>query len=107
MTIEKGDYFTVTRGYEYNPAAFASIFSPVAVETKPQYDRSYDGVIFRAVEVCGPMVAAEVIVGRDFVIDGRNCGAYKHKRISLNTTEVELMTVTPEYLAAIQTGVTA
>ena len=88
MTIERGDFFVVTRGFEY-----AGL--PPATETKPQYSREHEGRIYRADEVCGPMVAATVIATT------KGYGPKVGQTISLNTTEVEVMTVTTEYVRLV------
>ena len=72
-TIEIGDLFVVTRGFELND--FDSFNLPFDAEgnyigksttgndvkTK-RYDRSYEGDIFLAVEICGPMIAARRVI---------------------------------------------
>lgn len=72
-TIEIGDLFVVTRGFELNDFdPFDLPFDAEGnyigksttgnnVKTK-RYDRSYEGDIFLAVEICGPMIAARRVI---------------------------------------------
>lgn len=104
MTIEKGDYFAVTRGLEMGkPGVFVAAFGFDSPKSdKPEYDRSHDGQIYLAEEVCGDMVAARCVGSRCFHSSKeRNIG----KVYSLNLSEVEVMTLTPEYLKAIGVNV--
>jgi hypothetical protein len=99
MQIEKGELFVVTRGYQCGRISSDPIFAaafgiPVQPELEqPQYDRSYEGRVFRAIEVCGPVIAAEIVFG----------DVYSSKIRSLNTNEIEIWPVTQAYLDALQT----
>lgn len=91
MEIETGDYFVVTRGFKYGCINFNLFGTPR--DEEPSYDRSYGGCVFLAREVCGPMVAAKCVYSEhDYK------GELVGKTISLNTSEVEVMTVTAQYL---------
>ena len=106
MEIEKGDLFCVTRGFELNSEGFPGFGSllgmpsyepPASTKTK-RHDRSHEGRVYRALEVCGVHIAARVVAATGFELDREKLiGSV----ISLNTSEVELMTVTPAYFAAI------
>lgn len=101
MQIEKGDYFIVERGFELNTrgmSSFASLlgFPEPKQDDRPQYDRSYNGLIFEALEVCGVMVAARCVVST------KGWGDDVGEVLSLHTNELELMTVTREYVDSIR-----
>ena len=96
MRIETGDYFVVTRGFQYSPPLFWGAFGGVAVaDTKPQYDRSREGMVYEAMEVCDTAIAAKCVFAP----------GYKQDRVGktepINLREVEVMTVTPKYLVAL------
>jgi hypothetical protein len=101
MNIEVGEYFVVQRGILLNDR-FLSIFSsPFAAsaqnqdnkEKPPRYDRSYDGMIFKAKEICGEHIAAEYVFGKDKLwIKIGDC-------ISLNTSDIKIWPVTEKYVA--------
>ena len=99
MVLEKGDYFAITRGIKLNKSHPFSLFGFMGLqgeswkennqeEAEPSYDRSYNDCIFLAREVCMPMVAAEIIHGH----------SYGDKVVSLRLTEIEVMTVTKQYV---------
>ena len=101
MDLEAGEYFAVTRGFEYNDSfsvALLPMFGAAPKDNKPYYDRSHEGLIYQAEEVCFPMVAAKCIA---------NKSPFNHKNesvgtvISLNLTEIEIMTLTTKYLKPI------
>ena len=103
MEIEKGDYFTITRGIKLNMSKPFSFLGFMDMEGKswktnkqeddePKYDRSYHDCVFLAREVCMPMVAAEIITGH----------TYGNKIISLNLGEIEVMTVSKQYVEALK-----
>ena len=102
MDIENGEYFVVKRGIELNNS-FSSIFvSPFAdsafnknnEEKTPIYDRSHEGKIYKALEVCGEHIAAECVFDED-----TSSYSKQGKTISLNTSEVEVWPVTERYVA--------
>lgn len=103
MIIEKGDYFVVTRGFEFHNTTLASIFSPPEeswkqnqAEEKPQYSRSENGIVFQAIEVCDSLCVAEVIAS------SQGYGGYKlQQRISFHLDEIETMVVPKEYVEAL------
>ena len=99
MEIEQGEYFVVSRGLEYHKERFSlfQIFQPDPTkDEKPQYDRSYAGLIFRAEESISPMVVC-ICVGA--VEGGIIC---KHdnvgKSFMFNQYEVELMTLSKSFV---------
>jgi hypothetical protein len=97
MDIEKGEAFVVVRGVKFNNTGFPGLSALFGIPDEPKdgeptYDRSYAGCVFRATEVCGPMIAAEWIGGRQLY------GGVK--RVSFNTSEVEVWPVTEDYAAA-------
>lgn len=99
MIIEKGDLFIVTRGprlrsrdgFGFSLSAFTT--TAVSEKVDDRFDRSYNGCVFRALEVSGDgkCVACECLFG---FFAGRG-------RLSLHIDELEVMTVGPEYLAAL------
>ena len=101
MNIETGEYFVVKRGVQLNDS-FESIFqSPFAASAQnkeqkdkpPRYDRSYNGMIFKAREVCGEQIAAEYIFG-----EGKRWIKIGDV-ISLNISEIEIWPVTEKYVS--------
>lgn len=110
--IETGDYFVVRRGYPMGQLPpLLSFFGPPSTgydgwltpskpdePTGPKYDRSWEGMLFEALECCPPMIA-----GRAVWTTG-----YKEDRVgqvvSFNMDEVELWPVTRKY--AVACGVT-
>ena len=104
MNIENGEYFVVKRGIElYNRTLslfpsedpFAdSILGKENEDKPPSYDRSHEGRIYKALQVCDEHIAAECVFDQDtsrYNVQG--------KRISLNTSEVEIWPVTEKYVA--------
>jgi len=98
VNLEPGEYFAVTRGHKHGDTSF---FDAVITgsQIRPQevtYDRHYEGLIFMAVEVCGCMVAGNVLA---------TTTGYKKDMVghtySLNLTEIEAMSLTRKYVAAI------
>lgn len=99
--IEAGEYFAIVRGFEYRGQTEFSLFSgydgflnpPTA--TPKLHDRSHDGCLFRAREVCGPLIAAELVAGDKH-------GHWEYDQIfSLNTMEIEVWPVTQQYADAM------
>lgn len=99
MIIDKNELFVVERGLEYCPTnffGFPGIFTePKTTDTKPRYDRSYNcsGQVYQALEVCDKFIAAKCVHSKS----DKDVG----KTHSFNTAEMELMTVTQEYLDAL------
>ena len=101
MNIEVGEYFVVKRGIRLNDMSFSMFQSPFSASAQnqeqkdkpPRYDRSYNGMIFKAREVCGEQIAAEYVFGekKGWI----NIGDV----ISLNTSEIEIWPVTERYVA--------
>lgn len=100
MVIEKGDFFVITRGINSCKSNF--LFTRQEESWKePQdeedrYDRSYHNKVFFAAEVCGQLVAATLIHGGTTWI-------HENQTISLNISEIEVMTVSKTYVAALKT----
>lgn len=100
MNIEKGEYFAITRGVKLRSGSPFSIFSMLdPTETwktkdseEEHYDRSWHDCVFEAIEVCYPMVAAKVVAGRK---------AYTPEVLSLNLSEIEIMTLTETYVKTL------
>ena len=104
MEIEKGDFFAITRGIKLNTSNPLSFFGFMGMEgeswktnrqvdeDEPKYDRSYHDCVFIAREVCMPMVAAEIVIGHTY---GNRC-------ISLNLSEIEVMTLSKQYVEALK-----
>ena len=105
MNIEKGDHFVVTRGFEYHKMPVFSIFNPPdpteswkqnKKDEEPQYDRSYNGMVFLADEVCESVIAATCVWAM----------GYKEEKIgekySLHTNELEVWPVTKKYIEALK-----
>ncbi len=112
-TIEIGDLFVVTRGFELNDfdpfdLPFDSAFDAEGnyigksttgnnVKTK-RYDRSYEGDIFLAIEICGPMIAARRIIKDRWIskYSGKEI-EYRSQCVAINTLENEVWPVTDSY----------
>ena len=106
MELEKGDYFTITRGVKLSTSSPFSFFGFMDMdgeswktnkqeeEDEPKYDRSYHDCVFLAREVCMPMVAAEIIYGHYF----------GPKMMSIRLSEIEVMTVSKQYVEVLKGG---
>jgi hypothetical protein len=103
MNVEVGEYFVVKRGIKLNDVPFFSIFSSPFSEScfnkdkedkPPRYDRSHEGRIYKALEVCGEHIAAECVFD-----DDKSSYGYQGKILSLNTSEVEIWPLTEKYVA--------
>ena len=98
--IEAGDYFSVTRGFEFGKvSSISGLFHiPAQDDNKPSYDRSHEGMVYLAMESCFPMVAAKCVY-----VDNNH--SYKSdclgKVISLNTSEIETMVLSKKYLESL------
>jgi hypothetical protein len=105
MNIEPGDYFIVTRGVETNrhpsfTTGYDGFLKATEIVTdKPTYDRSHDGLVYLAIEVCGQMIAAKC-VGGSWSYHRSHVGRVR----SLNTSEVEVWPVTEAYANAVIEG---
>lgn len=103
MKIEQDDYFCVLKGVKLNNSPFFgfsgmySSFDNVGVESKQEirHDRSYGGLIFKALAVCEPLIAAEVVFSNDSFFK------VGHK-MSIDSNEMELWTVTKQYFEALK-----
>ena len=99
--IEKGEYFVVRRGFRLGKAL--SFFAErreawqqsAEDEDEPRFDRSYEGLLYLALEVCGPMVAAVCVQGDKYGT------SHVGERTAFNTDEVELWPVSQAYVAAL------
>lgn len=90
MEIENGEYFVVSRGLELNSSNFSILgfMSEPKEDTKPRYDRSYDGLLFQAKSTCHPHVACVCIAS-----SCKRHEEYIGRAMMFNQLEVELMTV--------------
>jgi hypothetical protein len=102
MNIEPGDYFVVARGFKYGDSSSMFVFSALfggcgetPKEKEDQYDRSHEGRVYRAEEVCGPAIAARCVHGNIFG------GVKPGDVLSLNTNDVEVWPVTKKYVDAL------
>lgn len=104
--IEKGEHFVVTRGFKMEGTSDLMIFAIIGNSqppkpSEPKYDRSYEGYIFLAVSVCGPMICGKVV----YSPHGKSSPSY-YKQIdacySINTTEVEVWPLTKEFFENIK-----
>ena len=101
MDIEIGEYFVVKRGIELNNSicsVFTSPFTDSAFnknndDKPPRYDRSHEGLIYKALQVCDEHIAAECVFAESYK------SSRLGKRISLNTSEIEIWPVTEKYVA--------
>lgn len=89
MNLEIGDYFAVERGRMLSPEQEGP-FGPIPA----QYDRIYDGVVFKVLLQEHDMVAAEIIFPHS--VAGQT--------FSLNVEGMELMGLSPAYVNALQGG---
>ena len=105
--IKKGEHFVVRRGFEYNSSSFLLPSGEIATpqnDENPKHDRSQEGRLFLAVEVCSPMVAAECVHGSHRDIMCANMGGSSRlvpHRITFNMDEVELWPVTKAFVDAM------
>lgn len=88
--IERGEFFVVTRGFELH----ADQVGPG--ESKPRYDRSYEGCVFKALEVCGTVIAAQCVHAEGHKRD------WMGRVFSLHTAGLEVWPVTAAYVAALK-----
>lgn len=96
--IEKGEHFVVVRGFEMGKPlpVFAAMYGETDKDDKPRYDRSFDGCLFLALEVCEDVIAARCVAASD---------TWKQQYVgtvrSLNTRELEVWPVTEAYATAM------
>ncbi len=105
MFVEIGDYFAVVRGFELfcDPeetldllACLEKSKTDTSVIVKPRYDRSFDGCILKVLSCAFPMVAAEIVkVGSSYTLK-------KGQKLMLNTSEIEIMTLSKDFVKAMQ-----
>lgn len=112
MELEAGDFFAVTKGIALNNSFFKDIFGSNTVEgdewkssavvedsKEPKHDRSHEGFIYQALEICGPLVAAKVVVAKL-----NNGYRAVNDVFPLNVGEVEVMTLTPNFVKLLTEG---
>lgn len=100
---EKGEYFVVRRGFKLNTESLSSVLfprepwqgQPEALK-EPRYDRSYEGDLFLAVEVCGDAVVAKLVHRTATYRPGR-----KGDLIVLSAADMELWPVTKAFAEAM------
>ena len=101
MILEPGDYFIMTRGREYNNSPMFSLFSfdefwKQPVETKPLYDKSYQGFVFEVLAF-----EANNVVGR--VVTAERPTDYFLKvgsKVTFNLNDVVIETVSKAFVEA-------
>lgn len=96
-TIEKGEYFVVTRGFELGDMEdfIEAMTGDTRTTTKHQrFDRSYEGDIFIAEEICGPVIAARRVLKERI---GKGWLA-RPAIVQINTMENEVWPVTKAYV---------
>jgi hypothetical protein len=106
MELDNGDLFVITRGFLLNTSqgGFAAFLTgvqpPPPDENAPKhYDRSWHGIVFKALAVVDQSVAAEVVANtKSYDVESQAVGT-KH---SVDLSEIEVMTVPTEYLEALQ-----
>lgn len=98
MELEKGDLFCVTRGFQFNTSSFA-MFGGTSTDSRPRYDRSHEGRVYCVLSVAGPHVAAEIVAAT-----GMEIKDVVGERCALNLDELEVMTVTEDFLSALIGG---
>lgn len=102
MNIERGDLFVVTRGFQLGKMPeMISLFGGGGPprDDNPTYDRSHEGRVYKALQVCGPVIAAEC-VHEQWAYRGTSISRLG-QRFSINTGDVEVWPVTEQYLAAL------
>lgn len=103
MQIEPGEFFAVTRGERITASAFPTLtvfgFLPEyeSPTEEPKFDRSFEGDIYLAMNVCGPLIAAR----RVFASRTR----YMPETLSLNANDYELWPVTRGYAKSLGVNV--
>lgn len=96
-TIDKGEFFIVTRGYPYNMDAINWFGFTETSPRKQLYDRSFEGVVFEAMESTEGAVAARIVF--------RNKGKeHLSETMSLSLREIEVMPVSRQYVEALGVG---
>lgn len=101
-TIEKGEYFIVSKGHELgegidyeNMSNFNLGLPIVTKERNKRYDRSYEGDVYICLESCYPAVVGKLVF----------CTHSYHgpinKLVSFNGNDCELWPVTREYVKAL------
>lgn len=116
MNVESGEYFYVTRGILLNDidtSAFwkglfcndgdwwkmGNTIQDTPIQKEPHYDRSWADCVFIAKDVNYPVVAAEcVYVSQSYKQD------YVGKTFVLNLTEIEIMTLTKNFVKELNNG---
>lgn len=91
MNIEVGNLFVVTRGV---PQPMDSGLSFSMSRREQTYDRSHEGVVYKALSVAGESIAAEVVFGESTF---RKIGSKK----LLTATEMLLQVVDQSHLDAL------
>lgn len=98
MIIEVADLFVVTRGYKLGRVPVREYCDEV--ETI-EYDRSYNGSIFRALSVEGDSIVAERVYPLREYLDSYSSSG---NRVLLNSSELELSTVSEGHLKLLLEG---
>ncbi len=98
MNIDKGEFFVVKRGFKYHSVTVFPFTT--TIDDGPRYDRSYEGMVFVANEVCNEHIAALCVYSEHVGITP-NVG----KMCTMNTTELEIWPVTNKYVEALNVKV--
>ncbi len=105
MNIEKGDLFAVVRGFVLGMSPEEYYMQQGGAGTITQNtDRSHEGRVYEASDVCGPLIAAKCVFSSR---DSQEYPKYNSagKTFSINTNEVEIWPVTKQYLETLKSGV--
>jgi len=94
--IEKNDFFVVTRGVKLSDLPIIGQDFIVKTDAEKEYDRTHEGRVYKALEVCGDMIAAKCIHATIYGMFNP-IGAV----LSLNSAELELWPVGAEYIKAL------
>lgn len=100
MNIEPGEYFVVAQGPEYRPMqamAFPSGDVITSIDGPVRHDRSWNKYIFRALEVCGDFIAAEVV----FNEENRYWQMKVGERTMIRTNEMKVWPVTEAFVKTV------
>jgi len=95
--LELGEFFTIQRGRITQPAMEIPLPPDGAkIQSMPaQYDRGWDGAVFKVLYQEHTFVAAEVI------FPAMNAGQTVH----IDVGELEVMPLSPQYIKALESGV--
>lgn len=90
VLLEPNDLFVITQGEMIHPGGMTVFGSRVP----PRFDPSFQGVVFRALDVCETMVAAKAEFPHGHI----------NRTVSIDVSVLGIQTVTPRYLACLLSG---